>query len=97
MGRIVDIKEPLIQLFMADIAALSVVEHDRYQRKQSAELKRKRGEAVKLFQVKQRLQRDRCQRKEGNHLPGIAPIIAEEDDRPRGNQIRPPSCTYVRP
>lgn len=55
--RIVDIKEPAVQLFISDNAALSVIEHYRDQCKQSAELKRKRGEAIELPAVYQRLQR----------------------------------------
>ena len=59
--RIVNIEEPAVQLLVPDIAALSVIHSDRDQRKQSAELKRKRGEAIELPTVYQRLQRHRSQ------------------------------------
>ena len=58
MHRIVYIEEPAVQIFVTDIAALSVIHRDRYEREKSTILKRKKCEAVKLFQVDQRLQRD---------------------------------------
>lgn len=59
MSRIVDIKEPAVQFYEPDIPALPVIHRDRYEREKRTILKRKQGEAVKLFQVEQRLQRDR--------------------------------------
>ena len=59
MRRIVDIEEPAVQIFMTGISVLSVIHRDRYEREKRTVLKRKKCEAVKLFQVDQRLQRDR--------------------------------------
>ena len=89
VDRIVDIKEPSVQIIVTDITALPVIYSNRNQRKQSAELKRKRGEAIELPAEYKRLQRHRCQHKEYRHLLFVTLIITEKDDRPRWNQIRP--------
>ena len=47
--RIVDIEEPTVQIFVPDIAALSVIHRDRNEGEKSTVLKRKQSEAVKLF------------------------------------------------
>ena len=87
MSGIVYIEEPTVHIIVPDITALSDIELDRYQRKQSAELKKGRSKAAELLIIHHRLQRNRCQCKENSHLFGIILIIAEENDRPRWYQI----------
>ena len=87
--RIVDIKETPAQFFVLGIASLSVIHSNRNQRKQSTEMKRKEREAIELPADYQRLQRYRSKHKEHHHLLFVTLIMAEKDDRPCRNQIRP--------
>ena len=46
MRRIVDIKEPAVQIFVPDIRALSVIHRDWYEREKSTILKKKPSETL---------------------------------------------------
>ena len=89
MHRIEDIEEPAVQIFVTDIAALSVIHRDRYESEKCTELKRKEREHLKLFSVNQGLQDRRCQNEENGSFSEIPLIVVEEDDCPRRYQIRP--------